>query len=218
MFNVSNIEVIGNSKNSAQTYISLSGINISQTNIFAFTGKSIEKKLKENPYVESVEVKKVFPNTLELHITERTIAYQVKYLNSYIYLNEQGYILEINEEKQNVPTIEGITTIQSNIQLGQRLVNEDLLKLDTILKIVNYLKYNNTPDSKLTLINAEDISNYILEFKEDDKIVYIGDSSSITEKMTAVVKILEAEKGKKGKIYANEDALKRNRIYFREEK
>ena len=32
------------------------------------------------------------------------------------------------------------------------------------------------------------------------------------------IKILEAEKGKKGKIYANEDALKRNRIYFREEK
>ena len=218
VFNVASIEVIGNSKNSADTYISLSEININQTNIFAFTGSSIEKMLKENPYVERVEVKKVFPNTIELRVTERIIAYQVKYLNSYIYLSEQGYILEINEEKQNVPTIEGITTIQSNIQLGQRLVNEDLLKLDTILKIVNYLKYNNTPDSKLTLINAEDISNYILEFNEDDKIVYIGDSSSITEKMTAVVKILEAEKGKKGKIYANEDALKRNRIYFREEK
>ena len=35
--------------------------------------------------------------------------------------------------------------------------------------------------------------------------------------MTAVIKILEAEEGKKGNIYADEDALKRNRVYFREE-
>ena len=218
LFNVSSIEVIGNSKNSVDTYISLSGININQTNIFAFNGNSIAKKLKENPYVESVKVNKVLPNILELHVTERTIAYQVKYFNSYIYLNEQGYILEINEEKQNIPLIEGIASVQDNIQLGQRLKNEDLLKLDTILKVVNYLKYNNISESKLTSINAEDITNYILEFKEDDKIVYIGDSSSITEKMPAVTQILKTEKGKKGKIYANEDALKRNRIYFREEK
>lgn len=218
VFNVANIEVIGNSKNSVQTYISLSEININETNIFAFNGSSIEKKLKSNPYVESVKVKKVLPNILELHVTERTIAYQVKYLNSYIYLNEQGNVLEINEEKQNVPIIEGLSSIQEDIQIGQRLKNEDLLKLDTILKIVNYLKYNNISESKLTSINAEDITNYILEFKEDDKIVYIGDSSSITEKMTAVTQILEVEKSKKGKIYANEDALKRNRIYFREEK
>lgn len=218
LFNVASIEVIGNSKNTSDTYISLSGININQTNIFAFTDNSIEKNLKENPYVESVKVNKVLPNTLELHVAERTIDYQVKYLNSYIYLNEQGYILEINEEKQNVPLIEGISSIQDNIQLGQRLKNEDLLKLDTILKIVNYFEYNNISESKLTSINAENVTNYILEFKEDDKIAYIGDSSSITEKMTAVTQILEAEKGKKGKIYANEDALKRNRIYFREEK
>ena len=218
VFNVASIEVTGNNKNSIDTYISLSEININETNIFAFSGSDIEKRLKNNPYVEAVKVKKVLPNILELHVTERTLAYQVKYLNSYIYLNDQGYILEINEEKQNVPTIEGISSIQENIQPGQRLKNEDLLKLDTILKIVNYLKYNNISESKLTLIKAEDITNYILEFKEDNKTVYIGDSSSITEKMTAVTQILEAEKGKKGKIYANEDALKRNRIYFREEK
>jgi len=48
-------------------------------------------------------------------------------------------------------------------------------------------------------------------------VAYIGNSLSITEKMAAVVRILDAEKGKKGKIYADEDALKRNRVYFREE-
>ena len=98
----------------------------------------------------------------------------------------------------------------------QRISNEDLIKLDTILKVTNYLKYNSIV-SKLTKIDATDEENYVLEFAKEEKVAYIGNSLSITEKMAAVVRILDAEKGKKGKIYADEDALKRNRVYFREE-
>ncbi len=216
VFNVANIDVYGNAKNSVDTYISLSGININQTNIFGFTNSSVIKKIKENPYVQEVRIERKLPNILKLYITERTVDYQINYLNSYVYLNNQGYILEINEEEQDVLTIDGLTSLSDNIQAGQRLSNEDLIKLDTILKVTNYLKYNSV-ESKLTKIDANDDENYILEFAEDGKKAYIGDSSSITEKMTAVSKVLEAEKGKKGKIYADEEALKRNRVYFREE-
>jgi len=217
VFNVASIEVYGSNKNSEDTYISLSGINLNQTNIFAFTNGSIEKRIKENAYVEDVIIHRKLPNIVELHITERTVDYQMSYLNSYIYLNNQGYILEINEEKKDVLLIEGLTSTEDIIKVGQRLANEDLIKLDTILKVTNYLKYNSV-NNKLTKVNVTNEENYILEFTEDNKIAYIGDSSSITEKMTAVVKILEVEEGKKGKIYADEEVLKKNRVYFSEEK
>ena len=216
VFNISSILVYGNQKNSVDTYISLSGININKTNIFAFTNGSVERKIKENPYVEQVRIERKFPNVLELHITERKVDYQINYLNSYIYLNNQGYILEINEEEKDVLTIDGLTSLSDNIEVGQRLENEDLIKLDTILKVTNYLRYNSV-ESKLTKVDATDEENYILEFAEEEKIAYIGNSSSITEKMTAVARVLGAEEGKKGKIYADEDALNRNRVYFREE-
>jgi len=215
-FNISTIMVYGSKQNSTDTYVSLSQIVINETNIFAFTSSAIKEKLKENPYVEDVKVERKLPNKLELHITERTIDYQVNYLNNYVYLNNQGYILEVSEEKKDVPEIIGISSVEDNISLGERLNNEDLIKLDTILKIVNYCKYNSV-DEEITQINASDESNYILEFKNENKVAYIGDSSNITEKMTAVTKILEVEKGKKGKIHATEDELKRNRIYFSEE-
>ena len=217
VFNIANINVYGNVKNTAHAYISLSGININQTNIFAFTNSSVIKKIKENPYVDEVRIERKFPNILELHIKERTVDYQVNYLNSYIYLNNQGYILEVNEEKQEVLIIDGLTSLSDNIKVGHRVFNEDLIKLDTILKITNYIKYNGV-QSKLTKIDANDEENYILEFAEENKIAYIGNSSSITEKMTSVAKILEAEKDKEGKIYANEEVLEKNRVYFREEK
>ena len=216
VFNIANINVYGNSKNSVETYISLSGINMNQTNIFGFTDSSVIKRIKENPYVEEVRIERKLPNIVELYITERKVDYQINYLNSYVYLNNQGYILELNEEKQDVLIIDGLTSLSDNIQEGQRLSNEDLIKLDTILKVTNYLKYNSI-QSKLTKIDANDEENYILEFGKEEKKAYIGDSSSITEKMTAVAKVLEAEEGKKGKIYADEEALKRNRVYFREE-
>lgn len=215
VFNIETIKVYGNDKNSVDTYISLSSLKINETNIFAFTNSSIEKRIKENAYVEDVRIERKFPNVIELYITERTVDYQINYLNSYVYLNNQGYILEISEEKEEVLIIDGLTSLSDNIEVGQRLSNEDLIKLDTILKITNYLKYNNVK-SKLTKIDATDENNYILEFTEKDKIAYIGDSSSIIEKMTSVHKILEAEDGKRGEIFANEEALKRNRVYFRE--
>ena len=216
VFNISSIKIYGNQKNSVDTYISLSRLVINETNIFGFTNSNIVKRLKENPYVENVKVERKLPNIVELYITERTEDYQVNYLNSYVYLNNQGYILEINENKKDIVLIEGLTSISDNTKEGQRLTNEDLIKLDTILKVTNYLKYNSV-ESKLTKVDVTDEKNYTLEFKEENKIVYLGDSSSITEKMTSVENILEAEKGKKGKIYANEEVLKKNRVYFKED-
>lgn len=216
VFNIANIRVYGNEKNSVDTYISLSGLCINETNIFAFTDKSIEKRIKENAYVQEIRIERKLPNIVELYITERKVDYQINYLNSYVYLNNQGYILEINEEEKDVLIIDGLTSLSDNIKVGQRLSNEDLIKLDTILKVTNYLKYNSV-ESKLTKVDATDEENYILEFAKEEKIAYIGDSSYITEKMTAVEKILEAEEGNKGKIYADEEALNRNRVYFKEE-
>lgn len=216
VFNVATIKVYGNNKNSVDTYVSLSGININETNIFAFANETIKNRIKENSYVEEVKIERKLPNTVELYITERTVDYQAGYLTSYIYLNSQGYILEINEEEKDVLTIEGLTLQGNDIKEGKRLTNEDLIRLDTVLKITNYLKYNSV-EEKLTKIDVSDEKNYILEFAKESKIAYIGDSSSLTEKMTAITKVLDVEKGKKGKIYADEEALKRNRVYFRED-
>lgn len=217
VFNISSILIYGNEKISTDTYISLSKINVNETNIFAITNSMIQKRLKENPYVEEVEMKRKLPNILELYVTERSIDYQINYSGKYIYLNNQGYLLDISDEKKDIPVIKGLSAMDDNVQVGQRVNNEDLIKLDTVLKVVNYCKYNSI-ESKLTSIDVSDTSNYILIFGEDGKMAYLGNSSSMTEKMTAVANILKAEKKKEGTIHADEDALKRNRVYFSEKK
>lgn len=216
-FNITDIVVYGNSQNSVETYISLSKLNLNSTNIFAFTKKGVINNIKENAYVEDAQIKRKLPTTVEIYITERVEAYQAKYLDKYLYIDKQGYMLQISDEKKDIPVIDGLTSISSSIKIGSRLNNDDLIKLDTVLKIMNYCKYN-SEENKITMIDLNNASDYILYFEEDEKKVYLGNSSNITEKMDLAMKIMKSEKGKKGEIFVREDLLNKNRTFFREEK
>lgn len=216
-FNITDIVVYGNSQNSVETYISLSKLNLNSTNIFAFTKKGVINNIKENAYVEDAQIKRKLPSTVEIYITERVGAYQVKYLDKYLYIDKQGYMLQISDEKKDIPVIDGLTSISSSIKIGSRLNNDDLIKLDTVLKIMNYCKYN-SEENKITMIDLNNASDYILYFEEEEKKVYLGNSSNITEKMDLAMKIMKSEKGKKGEIFVREDLLNKNRTFFREEK
>ena len=126
-------------------------------------------------------------------------------------------MLQISDEKKDIPVIDGLTSISSSIKIGSRLNNDDLIKLDTVLKIMNYCKYNGE-ENKITMIDVNDVSDYILYFEEEGKKVYLGNPSNITEKMDITMNIMKNEEGKKGEIYVREDLLNKNRTFFREEK
>lgn len=213
VFNIANVEVYGNEKNSVETYISLSKINIGATNIFAITNNRIDKNIKENAYVKEIEIERKLPNTIQLYITEREVAYQIEYTGKYIYIDDQGYILEIAEDKKDVPMIKGILTIKGNVNVGQRLTELDLIKLNVVAKIINYCKYN-TIENKLTDIDVTDDTNYIMYFKEDKKTVYLGDASNLSERLSLLKTILNNEKNKEIEIFMNGN-LNEDEVYIR---
>ena len=216
VFDIANIEVYGNEKNPQDTIISLSKLIIGEENIFAFRSSDVKKNIQENPYVDTVTVKRKLPNIVQLYITERKVAYQIEYIGKYIYLDNQGYTLEINEEKKDVPIIKGFSLTKETLKLGQRLNNEDLLKLNTVSKIINYCKYN-TIENKITSLDVTDSTDYILNFEEDKKIVYLGDASNLSQRLSLLKTILKDEKGNKGEIFMNGDVNK-DKVYFRKEK
>lgn len=212
-FNVADIEIYGNERNSAETYISLSKIDLEITNIFSFTKKKIQNNLKENSYVESVIVERKLPNTLQIYITERKVAYQIKNSANYIYLDNQGYILEIAEEKKDVPILDGFKSVEEGINVGKRLKEEDLIKLNNVAKIINYCKYN-AIENKITNIDITDSTNYIVYFKEDKKTVYLGDASNLSERLSMLKTILKNEEKKEIEIFMNGD-LNNDDVYIR---
>ena len=214
IFNIKEIEVVGNNQISTQTILSLSQLNTEQ-NIFKFQKKQIERNIKEHAYIENVKVERKIPNKVKIQVDERTKKFEIELLNRYAYINSQGYILEISNEKQEMPILQGIKTKEEDITVGNRLGVEDLNKLEIAIKIIDACNNNNL-EGKVTSIDISDKNDYSIYIIEELKKVHLGDGSNLSNKMLYVQKIIEKEKGKEGEIFVNGDLNNKFNPYFRE--
>ena len=215
IFNIKNITVAGNSKISSEAIISLSGLNIDQ-NIFNFRTSNVKEEIKQNPYIDTVEIKRKFPDTVKISVQERTATYMLTYGNAYVYINNQGYILEITREKGDFPIIEGYETPTEQIVEGNRLSLEDLEKLNDVLKIMEAISSGtNGIEEEITKINIEDKTNYILTLEKEKKTIYLGDATNLSNKILWINRLIEEEKKHEGIIYLNVN-LNTDLPYFRE--
>lgn len=214
IFNIKEINVSNNNQINTETIISLSQLNLGQ-NIFKFNKNKVNKNIKTNAYIESVEIKRKLPNKVQIQIEERKQEYNVEFLNGYAYINNQGYILQISEEKQALPTIQGISTPDEQIVEGNRLNSEDLEKLEVIIQIMNICK-NYELDSKITNIDISTKDEYTLYLEEEKKTIYLGDKSNLSNKMLYLQVIIEENRGKEGAIFVNGDLNNNFKPRFKE--
>ncbi len=213
VFNIKNIEILNNNKISQETIISISTLN-TQQNIFRFNKSEIVAKIEEEPYIESASISRVLPDKIKIDIKERVVKYCVQIVGKYVYIDSQGYILEVSDVANEMILLEGIVTGESEILPGNRLIQEDLEKIEDITKIINSAIQNDIQNS-ITSINIADSDNYTIMFTEDAKVVYFGDTSNITEKIVYTKAILEAEREVAGNIYVNGDFNNGFKPYFR---
>ena len=214
IFNLKEISVSGVDKLTQNEIISFSNIKIND-NIFKINFGKTKNLIKENPYVEEVSIKRKIPNKIEILVKERKVSYMLQLAESYIYIDAQGYILDISKEKKEVPILLGIFTDLSNVEAGKRLVKEDLIKLNTVNKIVGTCK-NYEIYSLLTKIDMTEETNYILYFENERKNAYIGDATDLNTRILWIKTILEQNKQISGKIFVNMD-LNMKKPYFRAE-
>lgn len=216
IFNIKTIDVVGNSKISMDEIISLSKIEL-ETNMFQYHKQEISSNIKENAYIESVQIKRKIPDTIEIIVEEREAKFMIQFANAYAYINNQGYILEISDKKENLPILIGIQTIQEEMHIGNRLCIEDLKKLSDVLKIMESATSNGIYDI-ITKIDITDGQDYILTLEKEKKIVHLGDTSNLSTKMLWLIKFNELEKGNQGEIMLNMNLNdEKNKPYFRKE-
>ena len=116
----------------------------------------------------------------------------------------------------NLPIIYGMKTPEENITVGNRISQEDLVSLETILKIMNAMNDSGLSE-KVTSIDISDKNDYSIYMQEERKTIHLGDGSNLSNKMLYVVAILEKEKDVAGEIFANGDLNSDFKVYFREE-
>lgn len=211
VFNIKEIIVSNNNKISSEEIIKLSGLTIG-TNMFKTSNKSIRNGVKTNPYIENVKIKRDIRGRVSLEVEERITTYMLKFANAYVYINNQGYILEITEEPLELPMITGFETPAESIKEGNRLIVEDLKKLEDVIKIIELAK-NNSLANLITEVNIEDSMNYILTIASESKTVQFGDISNANIKLLKIEALIEQEKDVAGEIYFQNS----EKTVFREE-
>ena len=162
------------------------------------------EEIKTNAYIENAKISRKIPNKIEINIEEREATYNVEFLNGYAYINNQGYILEVSQEKLDLPVIQGIKTSEEKIVAGNRLEKEDLEKLETVISITNIWK-NNDIEQKITSIDITNKLEYTLYVEEEKQKIYLGDESNLNNKILWVQAIMKDNKGIEGEIYVNGD-------------
>lgn len=212
IFDIKNIDVEGNSELSKEKLISISSLQL-HTNIFKFNKGLVKEKIKENAYIENVEVTRKLPSTVQIVVTERIPKYMLQFADSYVYINNQGYMLEISNEALELPILIGFTTDLSNIKAGNRINVTDLKKMDMVIKIYEAAKSNGLGEL-ITKIDISNDKNYAIILEKEGIKVHLGDCTELNTRILYLKSILETLQGKQGELFLNID-LNSQDAYFR---
>ena len=201
LFNIKEILVEDNEIVSTEQIKSLAKINI-DTNTFKINANKVNKQVKENPYIDEIEIIRNLPSTIIIKVKERKPAFLIEYANGYACIDKSGYILNIAEEKQNLPILQGLQTTNDKFVVGSRLEVQDLSKVYVVSKILEIAAENDI-SSLITRVDIENINNIKLILEEQEKTVYVGDYTNLNIKLLTLKQILEKTEGTPGEILIN---------------
>lgn len=212
-FNITEIKITGNNQLTEEQICQIAEIKKGD-NIFLKPGIVLKVKLKEKGYIEEAEIKKKYPNKIAIKITERQKGYQIITEDGgYIYIDEQGYVLEYSTNKLDLKTITGMNITKEEVEKQKRLIEEDIEKMENILHIEDEANKIGIGD-KIQQIDTKD--EYIIHLNEDEIIINLGNATNLNDRMYYVNAILKQESGNSGTIYVNGNINEGFAPYFRE--
>lgn len=161
--------------------------NLIGQNIFYINKNNIIDEAKKNPYVENVEISKMYPKQVNIKISEKKgIYYLDKDGYKYILDNESNLLEKTdNVENRNLVNIIGIDL--KDVELGNKtLDNNRILEfLDIFYKIIK----NNPTNYNIDVIDVSDLMNIKVYIGEVEG--RIGNDENIPDKMNKLLHIIE---------------------------
>ena len=199
-FKIEKVEVSGNDKYAPQALVELSGIKRGD-NLFRISEKQISRKLVEKyPYIQKVDVKRHFPSTVELAVTQETPLGAVDTAAGYVVVGTTGRVLETGA--QSVPS--GLTVV-TGMYLYEPVPGQMLgaygkdkkehaeLEMEGF-KMLSYLvdAVRETDFAKITMVDFSDRLNMMIVY-DDRIIIELGSEADLVYKLSGVDKLIQEQ-------------------------
>lgn len=188
-FNITNVHVKGNETYNEDYIVSLSNIELGEK-IFSIDRSKIQALVEKEVYVKNARVVYELPDKILIELTERKEKYQVYYKNEYIVVDENGIVLKVTKEKNDLLTIESLADVLYNV--GETLQITGIENINTIFDTVNYVnsEFGGETvkklfvDSSNSFVLQTEYGTYIkIKLKEDIKYQIVFAMKIINERL-----------------------------------
>jgi Cell division septal protein len=188
-FKIKAITVTGNSHYSSDQIKKVANVAIG-ANIFEINKKNIEDNLTaELVWIKGIILKKIFPDKLEINITERKPYIRLVYGGKYFILDEEAVVLD-EITGNDISLYSDCLLVKNGIKFypetGEKIAKKSILGAADIYKALDV-------ELKKTIKEAyisDSISSDIILITVDDKQIIFGTSDKIIEKNAILRQVL----------------------------
>ncbi len=158
IFKIKNIKVFPNELVFEEVY------NLFNQNIFKLNNSNLKNFLNKYTHLKSIEIKKIYPDTLEVLITKSSPIAIIDNQITFTYLGDNGKVFKDNREYNSIPILKGELDIADAIVV-LNLLDKSLYKLEDIKEIIFF------PTKRINIILND---NKILKFPVYIDLKYIN--------------------------------------------
>ncbi|CAG1066365.1 Cell division protein DivIB [uncultured bacterium] len=184
---VTDVTVAGAQRVAPEELVAASGI-VQGQNIFSFSKDEVLARLKANPWLESIEINRELPGSIEITVKERDAIALVK-LDSLYVMDSNGVIFKrySAEEGLDLPVVTGLT--KESLASATENLEERLMELISVL--TNRSGFNITNVSEIKIDADHGLSLFTL----DEGVRLDVGMGSFEEKLVSFEKILGTRDG-----------------------
>ncbi len=159
IFNVAEIEVVGNEIVDTETVIGASGINMGES-IFLIDVNQANYNINALMNLDELEISKIMPNKILIRMVESIPICAVNYDNKVYYLTEDKKLIEDGEylRKTDIPLVFGSDAVTIS-EIGKAVIVEPYWRFDTVMNVLKELKDDGNL-AKISEIRMTEVNTY----------------------------------------------------------
>jgi cell division protein FtsQ len=139
VFDIAEIEVVGNEIVDTDAVIAASSINLGDS-IFFVDLNQANYNINEIMGLDELEISKIFPNKILIRMVEKDPIGVINFDNNLYYLDEDGDLIENSEylRKTDIPIIYGVNSVTADA-IGRSVEVDPYWRFNIVLRILNEL-------------------------------------------------------------------------------
>ena len=175
IFKIKNIKVVPNELVFEEVH------NLLNQNIFKLNNSSLKNFLNKHNYIKSIEIKKIYPDTLEVLIKKSSPIAIIDDQITFSYLGDNGKVFKDNKEYNSIPILKGEIDI-ADAFVVLNLLDKSLYKLEDIKEIIFF------PTKRINIILND---NKILKFPIYIDLKYVNKTYNFLKKIETEKQVID---------------------------